>query len=206
MKEELKEYKEMIQAFLDKKERTDYYETTSYDEFTHENVSMLVEYISDEELTKLRELKAHYGEDFVNHLIEVFDDEDFISDLFCGEYIDIDLDTVYHQYDFTICEVDGDKVDSRKFKVQLTDEEYSDLLAWHLYDNHLVINTLFYRDKILARKIMRNAMYEYSYDGMFYDIEHPFTIVMDEALADVAQIMQDNGIKKSDECRYLSVL
>ena len=205
MKEELKEYKEMIQAFLDKKERTDYYETTSYDDFKIQNVSMLVE-IYDEELTKLRELKANYGEDFVNHLGEVIDDEYVISDMFCtGEYIDIDLDTIYHQYGFTISEVDGDKVWSRGIKVQLSDEEYSDLLAWHLYDQKLVINTLFYRDEKLARKIMREAMNYYCDDG-YAIISHPFTIVMDEALADVAQIMQDNGIKKGDECRFLFVL
>jgi hypothetical protein len=35
-------------------------------------------------------------------------------------------------------------------------------------------------------------------------VSHPFTIVMDEALADAAQIMQDNGIKKEEEytCLY----
>lgn len=197
MKEELKEYQEMIQAFLDKKERANYFETTSYDDFTDQNTGMLVE-LSDEDVTKLRDLKARYGKDFVNHLGEVIDDEDVISDMFyTEEYIDIDLDTVYHQYDFTISDVDGDKVNSRKIKVQLTDEEYSDLLAWHLYDNHLVINTLFYRDENLARRIMREAM-RYCCDDDTPLISHPFTIVMDEALADVAQIMQDNGIKKKE--------
>ena len=203
MKEELKEYKEMIQTFLDKKERVNYYETTSYYDLYDQNVDMFVE-LSDEDVAKLRDLKARYDKDFVNHLGEVFDDEGEISDMFyTEEYIDIDLDTVYHQYGFTISEVDGDKVSSRKIQVQLSDREYSDLLAWHLYDHHLVINTLFYRDENLARIIMRETM-RCCCDDDTPLVSHPFTIVMDEALADAAQIMQDNGIKKEEEytCLY----
>ena len=197
MNEELKKYQEMIQTFLDKKERVNYYETTSYYDLCDQNVGMFVE-LSDEDVAKLRDLKVRYGEEFVNHLGEVFDDEDVISDMFyTEEYIDIDLDTVYHRYGFTISEVDGDKVRSRQVLIQLSDEEYSKLLAWHLYDSHLVINTLFYRDENLARRIMREAM-RYCCDDDAPLISHPFTIVMDEALADADQIRQDNGIKKEE--------
>ena len=195
MNEELKKYQEMIQTFLDKKERVNYYETTSYDNFNDQNVGMFVE-LSDEDVAKLRDLKVRYGEDFVNHLGEVFDDEDVISDMFyTEEYIDIDLDTIYHRYGFTISEVNGDKVRSRQVLIQLSDKEYSKLLAWHLYDSHLVINTLFYRDENLARRIMREAM-RYKCDDDAPLLSHPFVIVMDEALADADQIRHDNGLAK----------
>ncbi len=195
MNEELKKYQEMIQTFLDKKERVNYYETTSYYDLCDQNVGMFVE-LSDEDVAKLRDLKVRYGEDFVNHLGEVFDDEDVISDMFyTEEYIDIDLDTIYHRYGFTISEVNGDNVRSRQVLIQLSDEEYSKLLAWHLYDSHLVINTLFYRYENLARRIMREAM-RYKCDDDAPLLSHPFVIVMDEALADADQIRHDNGLAK----------
>ena len=196
MNEELQKYQELIQPFLAKKDRVNYYETSSYSDFTDENVGMLVE-LSDEEVSKIRDLKARYDKDFVNHLGEVFDDEDIISDMFyTEERLDIDLDFVYHQYRFTLSEVDGNKVSSRQVLIQLSDEEYTKLLAWHLYDSHLVINTLFYRDENLARRIMREAM-RYKCDDDAPLLSHPFVIAMDEALADADQIRHDNGLTKS---------
>ena len=195
MNEKLQKHQEMIQTFLAKKERKNYYETTSYYDLYDENAIMLVE-LSDEEVSKIRDLKSRYGEDFVNHLGEVFDDEDVISDMFyTDERLDIDIDTVYHEYRFTLSEVDGDKVSSRQVLIQLSDEEYTKLLAWHLYDSHLVINTLFYRDENLARRIMREAM-RYKCDDDAPLLSHPFVIVMDEALADADQIRHDNGLAK----------
>ena len=196
MNEELQKYQELANGYLAKKDRVNYYETSSYSDFTDENVGMLVE-LSDEEVSKIRDLKARYDKDFVNHLGEVFDDEDIISDMFyTEERLDIDLDYVYHQYHFTLSEVNGDKVSSRQVLIQLSDEEYTKLLAWHLYDSHLVINTLFYRDENLARRIMREAM-RYKCDDDAPLLSHPFVIVMDEALADADQIRQDNGLTKS---------
>ena len=196
MDEELQKYQELAKTYLAKKDRVNYYETCSYDDFTDQDVSMLVE-LSDEEVSKIRDLKVRYDKDFVNHLGEVFDDEDVISDMFyTDERLDIDIDTVYHEYRFTLSEVDGDKVSSRQVLIQLSDEEYTKLLAWHLYDSHLVINTLFYRDENLARRIMREAM-RYKCDDDAPLLSHPFVIVMDEALADAAQIRQVNGLTKS---------
>ena len=196
MNEELQKYQELAKTYLAKKDRVNYYETSSYSDFTDENVGMLVE-LSDEEVSKIRDLKVRYDKDFVNHLGEVFDDEDVISDMFyTDERLDIDIDTVYHEYRFTLSEVDGDKVSSRQVLIQLSDEEYTKLLAWHLYDSHLVINTLFYRDENLARRIMREAM-RYKCDDDAPLLSHPFVIAMDEALADADQIRQDNGLTKS---------
>ena len=195
MNEELQKYQELAKTYLAKKERINYYETTSYDDLYDENVGMLAE-LSDEEVSKIRDLKVRYDKDFVNHLGEVFDDEDVISDMFyTDERLDIDIDTVYHEYRFTLSEVDGDKVSSRQVLIQLSDEEYSKLLAWHLYDSHLVINTLFYRDENLARRIMREAM-RYKCDDDAPLLSHPYVIVMDEALADADQIRHDNGLAK----------
>ena len=197
MNEEFEKYQELAKSYLAKKDRVNYYETSSYSDFTDENVGMLVE-LSDEEVSKIRDLKARYGKDFVNHLDDVFDVEGVASDMFyTEERLDIDLDFVYHQYRFTLSEVDGDKVSSRQVLIQLSDEEYTKLLAWHLYDSHLVINTLFYRDENLARRIMREAM-RYKCDDDAPLLSHPFVIVMDEALADTDQIRQSNGIKKDD--------
>jgi hypothetical protein len=197
MNEELQKYQELAKSYLAKKDRVNYYETSSYSDFTDENVGMLVE-LSDEEVSKIRDLKARYDKDFVNHLGEVFDDEDIISDMFyTEERLDIDLDFVYHQYRFTLSEVNGYQVSSRQVLIQLSDEEYAKLLAWHLYDSHLVINTLFYRDENLARRIMREAM-RYKCDDDAPLLSHPYVIVMDEALADADQIRQDKGIKKDE--------
>ena len=202
MNETLEKYQELAKTFLTKKERVNYYETTGYDDLHDENVGMLVE-LSDEEISKLRDLKARYGEEFVNHLIEVFDDEDVISDMFYAAPVDIDIDTVYHQYRFTLSEVDGDKVSSRQVLIELSDKEYSKLLALHLFDCHLVINTLFYRDEKLARRLMHEAL-RYKCDEDFPVIDHPFVIVMDEALADADLIRQENGIVKSEGYLWLS--
>ncbi len=195
MNEELQKYQELAKTYLAKKGRVNYYETSSYYDLHDEIVGMLVE-LSDEEISKTRDLKSRYDKDFVSHLVEVFEDEDVVSDMFYAEPVDIDLDTIYHQYRFTLSEVDGDKVSSRQVLIQLSDEEYSKLLAWHLYDSHLVINTLFYRDENLARRIMREAM-RYKCDDDAPLLSHPYVIVMDEALADADQVRQDNGLAKS---------
>lgn len=195
MNEEFQKYIEMSQAFLAKKERKNYYVAKSisdpYPDYCH-NLAEL----TDEEVRQIRALKEQYGNDFINHLSEVIEDEDAISDMFYGDPVDIDLDDICHQYTFTIREVNGDQVTMiRKVLVELTDEEYIKLLAWHLYDSHLVMNTLFYRDENLCRRIMREVM-RYVCDEDAPLISHPFVFTMDEALDDAEKIRQENGINK----------
>ena len=192
----------MAKTYLAKKERVNYYETLGYDEPYPDYVGIYTA-ISDDEVAKIRELKERYGEEFTDHLNEVIDDEDVIHDMFYGEPADIDLDTVYHLYRFTLSEVHGDKVSSRNILIQLSDEEYCKLLAWHLYDSHLVINTLFYRDEELARKLMRSSM-NYFFDEICPMIDYPYVIVMDEALDDADIIRKENGLTK--ENAYLSLV
>ena len=203
MDEIFDKYQELARAFLAKKERVNYYEAQVYDEsdddlygFHDDTFNILVD-LSDDEVAKLRDLKGRYGEDFVSYLNEVFEDKDDIYDLFSGEPVDIDLENAYHKYRFIISEVDGDKVKSHNISIQLSDEEYRMLLVWHLFDSHLSINTLFFRDEKLAKKIMLEAMRCECHNGTV-NVDHPFVIVMDEALSDVEQILKENGLRKGE--------
>ena len=197
MNKEFDNILELAKSYLAKKERKNYYETKSYEE-PDPGYSYVLTELSDEEVRQIRALKERYGEDFVNHLEEVFDDEDVISDLFYGEnYVDIDTETVYHKYRFRIHEIGKeDKLSSRPVLIQLLDEDYAKLLVWHIFDEHLVINTLFYRDEALCRKIMREAMLSFCLEDDFFMISDPFVVTMDEALSDAEQIRQENDIKK----------
>jgi hypothetical protein len=186
----------LANEFLATKERKNYYETKSFCEPYDEYVGMLVK-LSDDEVSQIRSLKERYGQDFINHLQEVFDDEDVISDMFYGDPVDIDLDYVHHQYTFTLHEVNGEKVSSRQVLVELSDKEYAKLLAWHLYDGHLVMNTLFYRDENLCRRIMRETM-RYVCDDCAPIISNPFVFTMDEAQADAEMIRKaHNSVKEA---------
>ena len=203
MNEEFEKYQEMAKAYLTKKERKNYYESKGICEPYADYACMLVE-LSDEEVSMIRPLKEQYGEDFVHHLKEVYEDDDTISDMFYGEPVDIDLENTYHQYRFTIREVNDEKVSSRQILIQLTDEEYCKLLAWHLYDSHLVLNTLFYRDEQLCKRIMRESMRYFDEElGIMCSI--PFVLTMDEAIADMEQILKDNNLEKDSAYRVLPV-
>ncbi|SFC46027.1 hypothetical protein SAMN04488494_2149 [Xylanibacter ruminicola] len=195
MNEEFLNYQEMAKVFLAKKERTNYYESKSISEPYPEYALMLIS-LSDEEVSKIKGLKKYYGEDFVNHLDEVINDSDVVDDMFCGDPVDIDLENIHHQYVFNIRTVRGEEVTSRKILVELSDEDYCKLLAWHLYDSHLVLNTLFYRDEELCRKIMRESM-RWVCDDLAPMVTDPFVLTMDEALADTELIRQENNLTKS---------
>ena len=193
----------MAKTWLTKKERKNYYETKAICEPCADYCYTLSE-LTDEEVSQISALKKQYGEDFINHLESVFDDPDVVSDLFYGDGVDIDTENVYHQYRFTIHEVDGEKVRSRSQLIQLSDENYAKLLAWHLFDQHLVINTLFHHDEALCKEIMRKAIYAYS-DEIGIECHTPFVITMDEALADAKQMMQEHNIPPSDGYRIIYV-
>lgn len=196
MNEEFQKYLEMAQAYLAKKERKNYYVTKGICEPYPDYCDYLAA-LTDEEVRQIRALKEQYGEDFISHLNEVFDDEDVISDLFYGEPVDIDLDDLRHQYAFTISEVNGDEVVlSREVLFELTDSDYAKLLAWHLYDSHLVMNTLFYRDEDLCRKIMLDSMRYHCDEGVPL-LSNPFVFTMDEALYDAEQIRKENNLDKT---------
>ena len=185
---------QLANDFLATKERKNYYESKGICEPYPEYAGMLVE-LSDDKVSQIRTLKERYGQNFVNHLQEVIDDEDVISDMFYGDPADIDLDYVHHQYTFSLHIVNGEKVSSRQVLVELSDKEYAKLLAWHLYDGHLVMNTLFYRDESLCRRIMHETM-RYVCDDFTPLISNPFVFTMDEAQADADMIMKAHDLVK----------
>ena len=191
--------------FLAKKERKNYYEFKVVQEPFADYVFPLNE-LSDEDVKHLRELKEKYQEAFVEHLSEALD-EDTIDDLDCGdELVDIDLDNVQHQYRFKVHHLKQDgTVCSYDRLVMLTDEEYARLLAWHVFDNHLIINTLRYRDSNLYNRILREVDLYYWEDGIAIMQDDPYLVTMDEAKADAEMIMKENGIKQSSGYLCISI-
>ena len=194
---------QLAQNFLATKERENYYETKGIADPYPDYACMLTA-LTDEEVNQIKPLKEKYGDQFVEHLNEVFDDPDFVSDMFYGDPVDIDLDTIHHQYKFTIHSLSGEKVSSREILVELSDEDYCKLLAWHLLDSHLVMNTLYYRDDELYKKIMHDVMYYFSDDGIIM-VDDPFVVTMEEALADTEQILKENNLTQTDGYRVLFV-
>ena len=125
----------------------------------------------------------------------------------CGdELVDIDLDYVQHQYRFKVHHLKQDgTVSSYDRLVTLTDEEYARLLAWHVFDNHLIINTLRYRDSNLYNHILREVDLYYWEDGIAIMEDDPYLVTMDEAKADAEIIMKENGIKYTSGYLYISL-
>ena len=187
---------QLANEFLATKERKNYYESKGFGDPCPEYVGMLIE-LSDDMVSQIRELKERYGQDFVNHLNEVIDDEDVISDMFYGEPVDIDLDNVMHQYAFTIHELKPDgTVSNYPWSIELKDEEYARLLAWHLFDEHLTINILRQRDGNLYNTIMRGIdSHYYELEG-FFCAEYPYVATLDEAKADTDAIIRMHDIKR----------
>ena len=87
----------------------------------------------------------------------------------------------------------------------LTDEEYARLLAWHVFDNHLIINTLRYRDSSLYSRILREVDLYYLEDGIAITEDDPYLVTMDEAKADAEVIMKENGINHTTGYLYISI-
>ena len=191
--------------FLAKKERKNYYEFKVVQEPFADYVFPLNE-LSDEDVKRLRELKEKYQEAFVKHLSEALD-EDTIDDLDCGdELVDIDLDNVQHQYRFKVHHLKQDgTVRSYDRLVTLTDEEYARLLAWHVFDNHLIINTLRYRDSNLYNRILREVDLYYWEDGIAIMQDDPYLVTMDEAKADSEMIVKENGIEQTSGYLCISI-
>ena len=187
----------LANEFLAKKERKNYYEFEIIQEPFVEHMYCLNE-LSNEDVERLRELKAKYQEAFVEHLDEALD-EDTIGNLNYGdELVDIDLDYVQHQYRFMVHHIKPDgTVDSYNRMVTLTDDEYARLLAWHVFDNHLVINTLRYRDSKLYSHILREVDRYYWDDCTAMMVDDPYLVTMDEAKADAEMIMKENGIEQT---------
>ena len=185
----------LAKEYLPTKERKNYYYfktiTEPYPEYTY-----FLQPIDDAELPALKSLKEKYGEQFPKHLDEVYDDPDVISDFICGdEFIDVDLDTIAHMYTFKTHEVKPDgTIFSFNISVELSDEEYAQLIAWHLLYNHTTSNTLRYQDQKLYDRIWREVDHRVSDDGCIMT-DYPYTVTFDEVLADVDIITRQHNIK-----------
>lgn len=145
---------------------------------------------SPKEVAQLMDLRKKYGEDdFFNHLGEVFEDEDVIHDFTCGdEILGIDLDAPMRKYRFTVHFFNGKKNYDRQAMVELTDEEYIELLALRLDDNHMNMSVLRHLNKDLHDEIIKEVEWQTAYDDGFLMCPDPFLVTMDEVNDDAESI------------------
>ena len=188
-------YKAMAQDYLATKVRVPHYEIRSISDCCPADGWCNLQSFSDEEMAQLLALREKYGnEDFFNHLDEVFD-EDTLHDMIYGsEAISFDLDNEYYMYSFTYHQITPKGVDTGTVKINLMDETYVRLLTHHLEDKDMNINSLRYADRDLYDVVMRGIDGHFCYDDL-YMVRYPYTITMDEALADAQKIREQHPDK-----------
>ena len=176
--------------YLATKERTPHYEIRSISDACPADGWCNLVSFSDEDMAKLLTLREKYGkDDFYNHLDEVFD-EDTLHDMIYGsETIGFDLDTEYYMYRFKYHQVTPRGLVTGKVKINLWDETYVRLIAHHLENKDLTINSLRYADKDLYDIVTRGVDQNFCYDGI-YEVCDPYTITMDEAREDAQKIRE----------------
>lgn len=92
----------LANEFLVTKERKNFYEFECIDEMFDKSVCYANE-LSDDEVSKINQLKEKYPDNYVLHLNEIFDDPDDICNFSEGqELVSIDTDYVMHKYAVTI--------------------------------------------------------------------------------------------------------
>lgn len=185
--------------FLTTKQRSNFYRFTALDDNFDREYYCYNE-LSADDVARLRALKDRYGDSFVRHLDEVFSDPDVIHDFTGGgEILAIDLDHVHYHYGLALHELQADgTVHTIHTRVAFSDDEYARLLAWHLYDEHLVINTLRYRDRKLYDSVLDGAdCYHTDIDGDCLFISNPYLITLDEARADADLIVHLHNIERT---------
>ena len=188
----------MAQNYLATKERRPHYEIRSISSCCPADGWCNLISFSEEEMTKLLALREKYGkDDFFNHLDEVFD-EDTLHDMIYGsEIISFDLETEYYKYGFVYHQITPKGVVTEKVKINLTDEAYVRLVANHLENKDLTINSLRYADEELFDIVTRGVDYNFCHDDI-YQVSNPYTITMDEARADAQKISELHPDKFSD--------
>jgi hypothetical protein len=185
----------LAQNYLTTKVRTPHYEIRSISDCCPADGWCNLQSFSKEEMAQLLSLREKYGkEEFYNHLDEVFD-EDTLHDLIYGsEVISFDLDNEYYMYSFAYHQITDKGVTSGKVKLHLEDETYVRLLALHLENKDLTINSLRYADKNLYEVVTRGVDYHFCYDDGYY-VRDPYTITMDEIKADAQKIREQHPEK-----------
>ena len=185
----------LAQNYLATKERTPHYEIRSISDCCPADGWCNLVSFSKEEMAQLLALREKYGkEEFYNHLDEVFD-EDTLHDMIYGsEVSSFDLDNEYYMYYFAYHQITDKGVTSDKVKLHLEDETYVRLLALHLENKDLTINSLRYADKNLYDIVTRGVDQNFCYDDI-YEVCDPYTITMDEAREDAQKIREQHPEK-----------
>ena len=189
----------LANEFLTTKQRNSFYRFTALDDNFDREYCCYNE-LSADDVARLRTLKDHYGDSFVRHLDEVFSDPDLIHDFTGGgKILAIDLDHVHYHYSVSLHELQPDgTVHTIPTRVAFSDDEYARLLAWHLYDEHLTVNTLRYRVRKLYDTVLDGAdLYHTDIDGDCLFISNPYLITLDEARTDADLIVHHHNIERT---------
>ncbi len=180
----------LAQNYLATKERTPHYEIRSISDCCTADGWCNLQSFSKEEMAQLLALREKYGkEEFCNHLDEVFDEDTLLDMIYGSEVISFDLDNEYYMYSFAYHQITDMGVTSGKVKLHLEDETYVCLLALHLENKDLTINSLRYADKNLYDIVTRGVDQNFCYDDI-YEVCDPYTITMDEAREDAQKIRE----------------
>ena len=189
----------LAQDFLSTKQRSCFYQFTALNDVFDREYCCYSE-LSSDDVARLRALKDRYGDSFVSHLDEVFSDPDLIHDFTGGDQLlAIDLDHVYYYYGVSLHELQPDgSVHSVSTSVAISDDEYARLVAWHILDEHLTINTLRYRDRELFDTVLNGAdLYHYDIDCDTFVVSNPYLVTLDEAHTDADLIVRQQGIQRT---------
>ena len=182
----------LAQNYLANKERVPHYEIRSISDDCPADGWCNLNSFSEKELEQLFALREKYGEkDFINHLNEIFDDDTLCDMVYGTDIISFDLDTEYFMYSFKYHQITENGVYTGNVKINLTDETYVRLLALHLYDKDLNINSLRYADINLYDIVIREVDQHFWYDDI-YIVSSPYTITMDEVRADAQKIREQH--------------
>lgn len=191
----------LANEFLVTKERKNFYEFECIDEMFDKSVCYANE-LSDDEVSKINQLKEKYPDNYVLHLNEIFDSPDDICNFSEGqELVSIDTDYVMHKYAVTIyiVQLPNKQLQSFSDEIILTDVEYTRLLAWHLLYKNITMNSLYYYDRNLFSAITRNIdNYFYQLEGYMMVANSPYCASLDEAIADAEAIINLHNIERFD--------
>lgn len=198
----------LANEFLVTKERKNFYEFECIDEMFDKSVCYANE-LSDDEVSKINQLKEKYPDNYVLHLNEIFDDPDDICNFSEGqELVSIDTDYVMHKYAVTIyiVQLPNKQLQSFSDEIILTDVEYTRLLAWHLLYKNITMNSLYYYDRNLFSAITRNIdNYFYQLEGYMMVANSPYCASLDEAIADAEAIINLYNIERFDGGGFFAI-
>ena len=206
--------REVVEDFFKQKERANYYAVTYnryfFDGFGLEEIDFdFQKQFTDEQMELVKGLVATCIEEDINLDEAIGEDkekygflqrepEDMASWIFIPQYVD--LDTVYHRYRFKYG-YHKDGLDQKPFfldiTVDLTDEEYKDLLYWRLSHPYAGFMSIRHDHPELFKKLTD------FFDGLFYPLDDlpPFYsptyfIETEEVDEDVKLMMEKYSIQK----------